>query len=142
MKNTDPLYKQFYEQFQKSKKHLQYSYNKVQKLPIIHDNSPEEELESWESFASRFARSSDLLISKVFRRLMFFKDPAFRGSVIDLLNHAEKYAWIDNASDWRRIRELRNVAAHEYATDDLQKLYKELINLCPHILKITLNEKT
>ena len=137
---SDPLLSEYYEQFLKSQKHLQYSFQKVQKLPLIHENSSEEELESWESFASRFARSSDLFISKVLRRLILTKDPAFRGSVIDLLNNAEKFSWIETAIEWRRIRELRNIAAHEYASDDLQRMYKELVHLCPHILKIKVNE--
>jgi hypothetical protein len=136
--SNDALLKRFLEQFRKSQGHLQYSFRKVQKLTLINEQTPEEELEVWESFASRFARTSDLLIAKVLRRLILTKDPAFRGSVIDLLNEAEKFSWIADALQWRRIRELRNIAAHEYAIDDLQMLYKELINLSPIILDVKL----
>ena len=62
------------------------------------------------------------------------KDPSFRGSVIDLLNQAEKFAWITSAQTWTRIRELRNIAAHEYGIDDYMKLYQELMTLTPEIL--------
>lgn len=137
----DSLFADFYNQFQKSQKHLRYSYNKAQKLPSFSEGSPEEELETWESFASRFARTSDLFISKVLRRMILTKDPAFRGSVIDLLNEAEKFSWIDSSLEWRRIRELRNIAAHEYATKDLKKMYAELLHLTPHILKIKIDAK-
>lgn len=129
----------FQEQFLKSRKHLEYSFEKVQKLDPPSDLSSEEELEVWESFASRFARTSYLLVSKVFRTLLLSKDPAFRGSVIDLLNQAEKFSWIESAMTWRRIRELGNVAAHEYAVEDLKALYKELVSLTPSILKVDLN---
>ena len=133
---SEKLIDLFTKQLKKSLKHLNYSFLKVQKLPVFHEDSPEEELEVWESFSSRFARSSDLFISKYLRQLMLTKDPAFRGSVIDILNEAEKFGWIESSSRWRRIRQLRNVAAHEYATDDLQALYQELIKLCPDILRI------
>jgi hypothetical protein len=63
-------------------------------------------------------------------------DPGFRGSFIDLLNLAEKNQLIASAKTWYRIRELRNVAAHEYEEDDLAKLYQELINLAPTILAV------
>lgn len=120
----------------KAKKHLLYSYKKVQKIPLDHDLD-EEELETWESFSSRFARFSDLLISRYFRLLALEKDPAFRGSVIDLLNLAEKQGWIDSSTTWSRIRELRNLAAHEYAAEDYSKLYRELLSLTPSLLLVS-----
>ncbi len=46
---------------------------------------------------------------------------------------AEKYGWIPDAQTWRRIRELRNVAAHEYEAEDYKKLYQELIGLSSHL---------
>jgi len=35
------------------------------------------------------------------------------------------------------IRALRNVAAHEYAADDVDMLYQEVVSLTPTILDIT-----
>jgi hypothetical protein len=136
----DALLKNFQDQFKKSQGHLEYSFLKVKKMALIHDKSTEEDLETWESFSSRFARSSDILVSKLLRKLILTKDPAFRGSVIDLLNQAEKFGWIVDADTWKRIRELRNVAAYEYAVDDLQELYQELIALTPHILRVNIHE--
>ena len=137
----DALLNKFVAQLQKSQQHLNYSFLKVQKLPMLTDATPDDEMETWESFAARFARTSDLYISRVLRRVILTKDPAFRGSVIDLLNQAEKFAWIESAEVWRRIRALRNVAAHEYVMDDLQALYSELIRLTPFILKVSIGEK-
>lgn len=137
----DVLLQNYFEQFSKSRAHLLYSFEKVQKLQLIEEQTKEEDLEVWESFASRFARTSDILISKVFRRLILEKDPAFRGSVIDLLNLAEKFGWIESAAEFRRIRELRNVAAHEYAVNDLQKMYTELMRLTPFILQVKIDGK-
>lgn len=136
----DVLLKDFQDQFKRSHGHLAYSLSKLKQMKVISPFSSEEELETWESFASRFARSSDLLISKVWRRLILTKDPAFRGSVIDLLNQAEKFGWIEDAQVWKRIRELRNIAAHEYSFSDLVALYQELLDLAPHILKAKIDD--
>lgn len=123
----------------KSKRHLEYSFEKVKKINLkTLDEFDEESLETLESFSSRFARFSDLLVAKYFRLLALEKDPAFRGSMIDLINLAEKHSWIGSAKTWRRIRELRNVAAHEYAAEDYKALYAELIGLCPELLKVDL----
>jgi len=63
-------------------------------------------------------------------------DPAFRGSLVDTLNLGEKSGYISSARMWKRIRELRNVAAHEYATEDVNMLYRELVSLTPTILDV------
>ncbi|MEK7704896.1 MAG: hypothetical protein AAB426_08050 [Myxococcota bacterium] len=118
-------------------RHLDYSYRKVLGLSLERDLG-EEELESLESFSSRFARYSDMIVARYFRALMLDRDPAFRGSVIDLLNSAEKLGWIDSANTWRRIRELRNVAAHQYTDDDFLALYRELRDLASVLLAVSL----
>jgi len=87
---------------EKSRSHLQYSYAKVEKLSLD-DDLYDERLETLESFSSRFARFSDLLISKYFRFLASEKDPAFWGWVIDLLNLAEKFSWIESAEQGSSI---------------------------------------
>lgn len=121
-------------EFLKSTHHLLVSYKKVKHLKTQVDALSEDELEIWESFSSRFARSSDIFVSKLLKAIILEKDPAFRGSVIDLLNEAEKFSIIEDAKTWGRIRELRNVAAHEYSSSNLSELYQEIRKLAPHIL--------
>lgn len=116
--------------------HLEYSFNKVKAWDFRRTDWREEELEALESYSSRFARSSDLVVSRLLRSMALTVDPAFRGSVIDLLNLAEKQGWISSARKWFRIRELRNIAAHEYTTEDLNKLLVELLSLTPIIFEI------
>jgi len=96
----------------------------------------EEELETLESFSGRFARTSDIFVSRYLCILCLETDPAFRGSLVDTLNLGEKSGYIGSAETWKRIRALRNVAAHEYATDDVDMLYQELVSLTPAILDI------
>ncbi len=128
------LKKKLQDDLASSRKHLDYSYAKVQAMSLEGPLS-EEELETLESFSSRFARHSDLIVSKYLRMLAREKDPAFRGSAIDVINLGEKYGWISDAAAWRRIRELRNVAAHEYEAENFRELYKELVRLAPHLLR-------
>lgn len=117
--------------------HLEYSFRKVIHLNLVAAGELDEEtLETLESFASRFARFSDIAVMKYFRSLALEKDPAFRGSAIDLIQIAEKFGWIQSADKWRRIRELRNLAAHEYMAKDYKALYRELIALCPVLLAV------
>ena len=123
------------ESLEKVRKHLEYSFNKSTKIGLRPDLS-EPELETLESFSSRFARYSDLIVSRYFRFMMLEKDPGYSGSVIDTLNSAEKFGWITSAEAWRRIRELRNVAAHEYAEEDHIALYAELLKLTPLLLGV------
>lgn len=121
---------------QKLKKHLEFSFEKCQRI-LQSKNLTEENLESLESFSSRFARYSDIIVSRYFRVLALESDPAFRGSVIDLLNIAEKNGWISSAKEWTLIRELRNIAAHEYEASDYIRLYNELLKLTPTLLKVS-----
>lgn len=131
----DELLEKYSDQLLKSLQHLEYSFQKVSNFPLINENTDEESLESWESFSSRFSRASDLFVGKVLKRLILQKDPAFRGSLIDLIHEAEKYGWINNADAWKKIREFGNIAAHEYAVDDLAPMYKEILRLTPFILE-------
>lgn len=67
------LLERYKAQLLKSLQHLEYSFKKVSYLDPVSEMSSEQELESWESFSSRFARSSDLYISKVLRKLILEK---------------------------------------------------------------------
>lgn len=127
------LKKKVIQDLKASKARLEYSYKKALKIKLKGDLN-DEQLEVLESFSSRFARYSDLIVARYLRLLAQENDPAFRGSVMDVINIAEKFEWIDDANIWKRIRELRNVAAHQYEAEDYKKLYKELLKLTPHLL--------
>lgn len=120
----------------KSLKHLKYSYEKVKNIDLSKKDWPENELEVLESFSSRFARTTDIFVSRFLRLKVHEWDPAFRGTMIDLLLIAEKQGLISSAKKWYRIRELRNAAAHEYTPDDLQVLYSEIFELTSDVLAL------
>jgi hypothetical protein len=120
----------------KSLAYLKYSYEKVQKLSMdLHDSDPEV-LETWESFVARFARVTDIFVMKYLRLKILSENPAFRGTVKDLLNESEKEGLIENAGQWLDIRDLRNKATHEYTEKELEPYLKKIKELTPLVLAI------
>ena len=135
MTAASPLESKIRQDLRSALGHFKYSHAKVERIDFAADWD-EETLETLESFSSRFARLSDLFIARFLRLKLKQSDPGFRGSLIDALNLGEKLGLLKSAHDWARIRELRNIAAHEYSADDYRRLYAELLRLSPHLLKI------
>ncbi len=71
-------------------------------------------LESVEAFSSRFARTVDLLVNKVLRSLDRAELLA-PGTLIDVVNRAEKRGLVARAADLREMKDVRNIIAHDYA---------------------------
>lgn len=116
--------------------YLDYSYNKIQKLPDDPALLDQESLETWESFTARFARVADIFMMKYIRAQILHEDPGFRGTLRDFLNAAEKIRLIDNIEIWMTIRALRNISAHEYSVQDLQKFFLQLKKHTPKLLAL------
>ncbi|GFO54728.1 hypothetical protein GMSM_17350 [Geomonas sp. Red276] len=111
---------------------LTYSFDKCAKIGIKAAYLPDE-LESFESLTSRFARLSDILIQKVFR-LIDRLDLETEGSIRDRINRAEKKDLIGSAEIFVEIRMLRNDIAHEYLREAIQELYVNVLSLTPALL--------
>ncbi len=116
--------------------HLDYSYQKVLKLPVDPNALNDETLETWESFAARFGRVSDLFLTKYVRAQVLLQDPGFNGSFRDFLNQGEKLNILDNTDAWMAIRELRNISAHEYTDKDLAIFFKRLREEAPSLIAL------
>ncbi len=91
------------------------------------DSFSDQELGVYDEFMSRFARLTDIFLSRYVRACVKRSDPAFRGSFRDSLDLAEKLGVIDSANEWYGIRELRNRQAHEYEDEDLLNLFRETL---------------
>lgn len=124
------------EQVKKAIGHLQYSYNKSLNLPMNEKEMDEETLETWESFSSRFARVVDLYTTKYLKCCVLLQDPAFDGSYRDFLDAAEKLHLIDSADFYMKMREIRNIHAHDYREDKLLLFLTDLKTYTPTLLKI------
>lgn len=108
--------------------------------------NPEQELsaqhyDDLEAFTSRFARTSDFLLQKVFRAIDAVEMER-SGTLLDAVNRAEKRGIIDSVADIRRIRELRNEIAHEYLTENLNLLFQEVKNVTPMLRTIIANTQS
>jgi uncharacterized protein YutE (UPF0331/DUF86 family) len=114
--------------------HLAFSQKRTEAV-IQQENWTHEELERLESLTSRFARLADLLIQKIMR-LIDELELTPDGTVLDRIQRAEKRGWIESGRDLVEIRELRNLIAHEYATDRMPEIYQAVSALTPKLLMI------
>ncbi len=97
-----------------ARQHLDYSFEQVAGLPDGLTGATERQLESAEAFTGRFARSVDLLVNKVLRGLNRVElNPD--GTLLDIINRAEKSGIIERADELREMKDVRNMIAHDYA---------------------------
>ncbi len=114
---------------------LEFSWNKLKDSQLPDFNSKNlNEFEPWEAFASRFARTTDIFLSKYIRILVLELDPGFHGEIRDFLDKAEKAHLVSSADQWMKIRELRNKVAHEYTKEDLEKTLKDILRFTPFVI--------
>lgn len=126
----------YYTKIIKSLKYFEFSYARVSKLNTNPNQLTDQEFETWDGFATRFSRTSDLFLSKFIKAAVLKDDPGFDGNFRDYLNRAEKLKLIDGTSDWLEIRSLRNVIVHDYSEDDLEIILKKMLTLSPLILNL------
>lgn len=125
-------------QVKKALVHLEYSYKKSVNLPMLEKEMDEETLETWEGFSSRFSRVVDIYTTKYLKACVLLSDPAFDGSYRDLLDQAEKLKLIQSADFFMKMREIRNIHAHDYREDKLILFLTDLKQYAPELLKISL----
>ena len=119
---------------EKAAQHLRFSVERAEGLLGRGDWQPEE-LERLESLASRFARLSDLLMQRTMR-LIDDLELLDSGTLLDRIHRAEKRGWVDDAATLVRIRELRNLIAHEYAAEKMAEIYAAVAALSPQLLAV------
>ena len=97
--------------------------------------------ETLDSLSSKFSRVSDIYTQKVIKTLLFLlreDAPTF----LDRMNLCEKLGIIPSAEELIAIRDLRNIIAHEYLSENLVEIYQEIIQLSDNLIKsIALTEK-
>ncbi len=114
---------------------LTYSNDTCKKIGIK-ETYNYDELDKYESFTGRFSRLSDFLIQKIFRAIDEL-DLETPGTIRDRLNNAEKKGLIDSADTFAEIRILRNQIAHEYILEELQEMFKKVLEYTPLLLDCT-----
>lgn len=104
---------------------LKHSFEKCQTIGLKEKLNLDEQ-ESFESLTARFARAADILIQKVFKTIAALSLEEIK-TLIDRLNYMEKINVIESAQTFKEIRRLRNTIAHEYVVDDLNELFKDVL---------------
>ncbi|MEN0057826.1 MAG: hypothetical protein AAGB31_03250 [Bdellovibrio sp.] len=136
MATNQALKSTYYSKIVRSLKYLEYSYLRTLSMPVQPQAMTDSQLEAWDSFASRFARTSDIFLSKYVRACVLADDPAFDGGFYDQLNRAEKLGLIDSVTTWFEIRELRNATVHEYSDQDLEKIFLKFRQYAPLLIEL------
>ncbi len=111
---------------------LKYSYDTCSRIGVKQEYTYEE-LDKFEAFTVRFARVSDLLIEKIFRRIAAV-DQEISGTVREHIQRAEEKQLISNAGIFFAIRLIRNQVAHEYIQHEIQELYLKVLEYTPPLL--------
>lgn len=101
--------------------HLAYSWHRIYDQPItaawVEGLAEQPELaERLEAFVSRYGRLQDTMGEKLLPRWLvaLAETP---GSMIEVLNRAERLGVVSSAERWLEARKLRNKLVHEYMTD-------------------------
>ena len=56
--------------------------------------------------------------------------------MLDVINRADKRGLFDSIDQIRTIKDLRNRIAHEYAKEELESLYGDVMRLTPDVFTI------
>jgi uncharacterized protein YutE (UPF0331/DUF86 family) len=77
---------------------------------------------------------TDLLVNKSLRTLVAFEleDP---GTLLDILQKAEKRGIISSGANFRKIKQLRNMIVHDYAGEDLAESFTLCRQWTPELLE-------
>jgi len=107
---------------------LMYSFEKCSTISLKETYS-NEEFEAFEAMTSRYARTTDMLINKVLRSLdaVEYIDG---GTIIDATYNTEKRG-IASAQELRKLKDLRNLIAHEYVTEKIVRFFDKVLEFTP-----------
>jgi uncharacterized protein YutE (UPF0331/DUF86 family) len=101
----------------------------------LKENYSIEEFGKFETLCSRYSRSIDFLIRKIFRTIDEFEFEN-QGTLIDVVNNAHKRGLIDSVDRLRVMKDIRNTIVHEYIEDDLVDVFDEVLEYSKILLDI------
>ncbi len=113
---------------------LNISYEQISEIGIKQDYSIDE-FGLFETACSRFSRSIDFLIRKMFRSIDTWEFEN-QGTLIDVVNNAHKRGLFDNVHLIREMKDLRNTISHEYEEEALIEVFQDVLEFAPQLLSI------
>jgi hypothetical protein len=94
-----------------------------------------EEFGKFETLCSRYSRSIDFLIRKIFRTLDEYEFEN-QGTLIDVVNNAHKRELFEDITTLRLMKDLRNTIVHEYIEDELVDIFEEVLEYSDILINI------
>lgn len=94
-----------------------------------------EEFGKFETLCSRYSRTIDFLIRKIFRTLDEYEFEN-QGTLVDVVNNAHKRGLFDNVDELRVMKDVRNTIVHEYIEDDLVEVFEEVLEYSAKLIVI------
>jgi len=116
---------------------LEYSSRECQSIGIKESYSIDE-FGKFETLCSRYSRSIDFLIRKIFRTIDEYEFEN-QGTLIDVVNNAHKRGLFENIEELRIMKEIRNTIVHEYIEDDLVEVFDDVLVYTKKLIKIMNN---
>lgn len=94
-----------------------------------------DEFGKFETLCSRFSRSIDFLVRKMFRTIDDYEFES-QGTLIDVINHAHKRGLIGSIEEIRVIKDIRNEIVHEYVEEGLLDTFADVLKYAPSLLQM------
>ena len=116
---------------------VQRSYEQAAKI-VQKENYTADEFDKLENLASRYARTTDILVNKVLRSMDIVEFDE-TGTIIDVMNRAEKREIVSSAKLLRAIKDLRNNIVHEYKIVEIAGFFEDVQKYTPVLLDIIKN---
>ncbi len=119
---------------QKQLSWLEISYKECCEIGLRQDYSIDE-FGKFETLCSRYSRSIDFLIRKVFRTIDEYEFEN-QGTLIDVVNNAHKRGLLEDIDELRIMKDIRNSIVHEYIEDELIGIFEEVLCYTPKLIEI------
>ena len=120
---------------EQSKISLQYSFIASKKLidNNVHEQFSLAQQDVFEAFASRLARTADILVQKVLKTIQLYESEPVN-TVRDMLLQAEKKNLIEGAEIMFELRLFRNEIAHDYLPKSQIAIIEACIYFTPFLI--------
>ncbi len=116
---------------------IELSFTKCKTIGIKDDYSIDE-FGNFETLCSRYSRSIDFLIRKIFRTIDAYEFEN-QGTLVDVVNNAHKRELFEDIDELRMMKDIRNTIVHEYIEDELVDVFDEVLEYSNKLIEIMNN---
>jgi uncharacterized protein YutE (UPF0331/DUF86 family) len=116
---------------------VRYSYEQTSTIEVKTKYAIEE-FDKLENLTSRYARTTDMLVNKVLRSIDTVESEDI-GTIIDVMNRAEKRGIVSSAGLLHTIKDLRNNIVHEYKIAEITRFFADVQKYTPLLLETIKN---